>query len=421
MALSLTLPPLRCLFAPLLALKDRFKRKRRWCPRSVAIGVLLLKRGGRRQSYESMLDTMKREFSDTFKWNRTPCEASFSQARSKLTAEVCHELLVAAVAKVDRAAGSRFQHSSGRRLIAIDGTRMVVPRTRSTALRYPRPGYSAGKRAHYPQALTVFAVDVMKRLPLDWVMLRKGRGEREGAIELAQRLQQRDILIVDRGFPGRSFVGDMIERKLDLVVRMTTSQTNAWPEVQAFLAADVDEQTVNVRVGECSVPMRLIRRKFRQGCPKKHQKAQTLVIMTTLLDHQVFPKAEIIRIYTARWGVETLLRELKVGMKVEDFHTRSATGMEQEIAMSLLWIALTSALHHVAEQGLTDGRRVNRTLCAYLAERYLDDLCAGRNPNEHYDEDIEWLRKKAKKHRIDRSFPRYSKSPYGRFNNNMAK
>lgn len=422
MALPASLSPIHHLLSLCIDLGDRFQRRRVWSPLSVAVGLLLLKQGGRERTYANMLHIMAAKFSSLVGWQRKPSLASFTQARSKLTAEKCHELLRALIARVSAMAGGRFTHPSGRRLVAIDSTRIVMPRTPSTVQRYPRPGYRDGQRAHYPQALAVFAIDVMKRLPLDWVMLCKGRGEREGAIELAQGLHEGDIVIADRGFPGREFMRDLLDRKLDVVVRMTTAEACSWPEVDAFLAADLDEQQVDVRVDkDRSVPMRLIRRKFRAGRPKKHQKAETLVVLTTLVDQTTFPREEILRIYTARWGVETMLRELKVDLKIEDFHSRSRTGFEQEIAMSLILIALTSALQHIADLPLTEGRRVARTHCAYIAETMIETACAGKDPWEEWESHLAWLRSGATKPRPGRSLPRYSKSPFGRFNNSMAK
>lgn len=422
MALLIAQNPLRVLLSLCTDLGDRFQRRRMWSPFTVAIGLLLLKQGGRKHTYAKMLHTMSTHFSSLVGWQRKPSPASFAYARSKLTSQQCHELLRSITARVEANAGGRFVHPSGRRLVAIDSTRMVMPRTRSTLQRYPRPGYRAGKRAHYPQALGVFAVDVMKRLPLDWTMLNKGHGEREGAVHLAQALHEGDIVIVDRGFPARAFLCDLIDRKLDVVVRMTTSEANAWPEVLDFLAANIDERDVDVRVDDSRlVRMRLIRRKFRPGRPRKHQKAETMVVLTTLVDAVLFPRDEILSIYTARWGVETLLRELKVDLDIEDFHSRSQTGYEQEIAMSLIWIALTSALQHLAELPLTDGRRVARTHCAYIAEHMMEAAGAGLDPWQKFDNDLSWIRSGASKPRPGRSFPRQNKSPFGRFNNGLAK
>jgi len=406
----------------MLSLGQRFVRKRIWSPASVAIGLLLLKQGGRKRTYRKMIDDMTRDYSSLLGWERKPSAASFACARTKLSSEQCHELLRTVVAKSDALAPGRFQHPSGRRLIAIDSTRMVMPRTNSTVQRFPRPGYRGGERAHYPQALAVFAVDVMKRLPLDWVMMTKGHGEREGGLQLAKGFREGDVALMDRGFPARALLRELLDQKLDVVVRMTTNDANGWPEVLEFLAGDRDEQHVQVRLdNDRMVQTRLIRRKFRAGRPRKHQTAETMVVLTTLTDAQAFPRDEILRMYTARWGVETMLRELKVDLDVEDFHSRSRTGLEQEIAMSLLWIALTSALQHIAEDGLPDGRRVVRTHAAHAAERMLEDACAGKDPWRLYDRDIAWLKESSVKPRPGRSHPRYSKSPFGRFNNSMAK
>lgn len=403
-------------------LGDRFTRRRIWSPTAVAIGLLLLKQGGRHRSYATMLRMMNDHFAKELGWEERPSVASFAQARPKLSANKCRTLLSTVTAQVDATAGGRFIHPSGRRLVAIDSSRMVMARTASTVQRFPCPSGRDGVRVHNPQALAVFSVDVMKRLPLDWVLLTKGHGEREGAVHLAQGLRPRDIVIVDRGFPARAFLRDLLDLHLDVVVRMTTSEANAWPEVLAFLAAGHAEQEVSVRVADNrSVRMRLIRRNFRPGRPRAHQKAQTMVVLTTLCDLTVFPHDEILRIYTARWGVETLLRELKAQCDVERFHTRSRTGFEQEIAMSLLLISLTSALQHMAESTLESDRKVVRTHCAFIAESMIADACAGRDPFAKWEENLAWIRRGATKPRPGRSYPRHRKFPFGRYNNSTAK
>ena len=55
---------------------------------------------------------------------------------------------------------------------------------------------------HYPRALVV-AFDIVRRLPLEWVVLKKSTSERAAAEPLLKRLLRSDVVIMDRGYLAR--------------------------------------------------------------------------------------------------------------------------------------------------------------------------------------------------------------------------
>ena len=138
-----------------------------------------------------------------------------------------------------------------------------------------------------------------------------------------------------------------------------------------------------------------------------------MVILTTLLPRHGFEAKDIIDLYGKRWGIETLFREMKEAFGIERFHARTTDGIQQEIATVLMWVALTSAIHAAVQDGLTDGKRANRTVSREIARiclaKALDD---GATAN--IDAMITEARRHAYKPRPGRSFPRESKLPFGR-------
>jgi len=402
-------------------LGSKFVRQRIWGPHAVLVCLFLLKGARSRGNYRRLLRGMSEQVMALFSWRSRPSIASFSQARDKLGIDVCRSILRQVSERISACAPQRFQHPSGRRLVGIDGTHIVVPRTRSTLHSFPRPS-NQWLRTHYPQALAVMAVDLIKRLPLEWVLLAKGTAERAGAQVLSAVLKVGDVVIMDRGFPARWLLKEFLARQIDVVMRMTTSKANGWPEVQSFLASRQDEAVVEVRIdAKRTIPMRLIRRAFRTGRPKKHQKAETMVVLTTLMDAQQFPREEILRLYSARWGVETMFREIKVDLDLERFHSRSLVGIEQELATALIWIALTSAIQHLAENELPEGRMVYRTDCSHVAEMAVNAALLGNDPWATIEKFLPDVQRYHHLPRTGRSEPRHSKSPFGRFENDPAK
>ena len=57
-----------------------------------------------------------------------------------------------------------------------------------------------------------------------------------------------------------------------------------------------------------------------------------------------FDRRAVLKMYPARWGVEALFRELKSLLDVEPPHGHTVTFCEQEIAGSLIWMALAAYL-----------------------------------------------------------------------------
>jgi hypothetical protein len=396
---------------------DHFKRTRCWGPRSVWIALMILTRPSGQRSYAFMLQGVLSGAGALLGWSKAPSASSFSQARGKMTAGDCRAFVRHLITTLWSWQRARFRHHAPRRFIAIDGTRFICPRSRETLRKLDRPHAKPWLLSHYPQALVVVAFDVIRRLPLDWVLLPKGRGERAAMAPLISHFNRGDVVIMDRGFPARWLLALLTEKGIDVVMRMTAAKAGSWPEVVAFLKSGASTAVISCTIGKGrSVTVRLMRKNARLGRPKKHQSApETMVIMTTLLPKDGFEKADIIDLYRQRWGIEIMFREMKEAFSMERFHARSMVGIEQEIAAVITWIALGAVLQDHIEDGLGDGRRVRGTLCRGAVEDLL--LRAWRHDEVEKSLEI-WnamIRQYAYKPRPGRSFPRVSKRPAKRF------
>jgi hypothetical protein len=343
-----------------------------------------------------------------------PTKSSLSVARSKVPVATFREVLHRLVDQVAAVIPGQFRHHGERRFIAIDATSLVCPRSTSTLKSLDRPHLNPWLLAHYPRALVVVAFDVVRRLPLEWVLLPKGRGERAAAEPLLARMRRGDVAILDRGYPARWLLALFVDHGVDLVMRMTAAKAGAWPEVQAFLASGAKTAIVPISLGNKQTVMaRLIRRNPPRGRPLRHQRRETMVILTTLLPRHGFEAKEIIDLYGKRWGIESLFREMKESFTIERFHARTLIGIQQEIATVLMWMALTATIQAAVQAGLPEPRRANRVACREAARVCLLNAIEGREIN------LERLITEARRHaytpRPGRSYPRESKLPFGRF------
>jgi hypothetical protein len=336
-----------------------------------------------------------------------------------MTVPMCREVLQTVVGQCHTSMG-RTKHRYGEgRFIAFDGTHLVTRRSADTARKLHRYSRPNGGRVHNPQALMVSAMDVFRRLPLDWIMVGKGIGERTAMMQLLDTLAMApgDVAIMDRGLPSHSLFAALLERGVDIVARMSTSEARSWNELDPFLNSGKLSDNITIVVGDrgnrVSIRARIVERKRQPGRPRKGTTKERMVILTTLTAESGFSRQELIKLYGARWGIESLFGELKSFMNIEPFHTEFVAGVEQEVAASLIWMALASSMQAEAERTL-DGRRVYRTDCLRSATDLLVDLLEGRSITDRMAQCISALRQYCYTPRPDRHAPRECKMPFGR-------
>lgn len=401
-------------------LADRFTRSRKWCPRSVMLWLLILCMPNRKNGYRASLRSMAIVGSRAFGWSRAPSLASIAAARKKLSPAMCRAMLESVTARATTLMGDDSRYP-GRRLIAFDGTRLITKNSPDTAAKLERYQRSDGSFTHNPQALMVMALDVDRRLPLDWEIAKKGTGETAALAALLDRLAigPGDIAILDRGYTSKKLFAALVERGVDVVIRMRTGQSG-WKEVTEFVNSRQKNANITVSFRKTQgggVPLRarLVERNQKPGPARKGTKKERMVVLTTLRDEDGFDRKEILSIYQARWGIESLFRELKSFFNIEPFHGTTVDLCEQEIAAALIWMALASYMQRLAEQGLQDGRRVYRSDCLRYAADLLNLLLDGHDIEARMRADVEALQRwSSYKPRPGRSAPRECKMPFGR-------
>ena len=85
-------------------------------------------------------------------------------------------------------------------------------------------------------------------------------------------------------YPARWPLALFFDHGMDVVMRMTAAKAGAWPEMKKFLASGAKTAVIDCKLDDDrTVQDRLIRRPAPRGRPLKHQKRDTMVILTTLL------------------------------------------------------------------------------------------------------------------------------------------
>ena len=267
--------------------------------------------------------------------------AAFCKARRKLRPHALRTLLHAAADAFDRQHGLAHQWH-GRRVLAVDGSRMSVQRAPDlwSAFGGPTGGFT-------PQIMVTTLFDVIAKLPIDATVTPCNSSEREQLSKLVERLRPDDIVLLDRGYPSFEVVEMLRARRLDFVMRVPTS--NTFSAVEACLASGQLDATILLAPSARSshqvagpISVRMVRREGPGG------EAQCFL---TSLPSATFPRADILALYRRRWEVELFFRVEKgpyVGH--EQFHARTSDGVCQEVFAFLLFVALSRTLMAAAAE-----------------------------------------------------------------------
>jgi hypothetical protein len=427
---ALRYPALSTLITLFSCLDESWTRQRVWGAMQAFAGVFVLVMPGRVMSYQSACATLFDWAGFRFDWSSTPDPSGFQRARTRVTVADTQRVWTGVSGWAQRHLKPGRELVPGRIIVGIDGTTLHVPRSRSTIRAYTLIKDILGTGlSHYPQAMLISAWDVVKRVPITWELTSLKVGERRGLLRMLLRLPEKAVLALDRGYPGREVLGEIVASGRDFVVRMVSAKAGSWNVVADFIASGKRSAIVEITLGKGkkkrTVRVRLILRTFAVGRPKRTQRRESMVVMTSLTDPAI-SDATILKIYAARWGVETLYRELKSLAHIEGWHGTTKALLEQEMIAIMCWFAVTAVIAQAAEGDAVtpDGsyRRVNTRRVFDAISSIMESLFIASAPpgdiaewfNTRANEAIRRIERWKKKTRAGRSASRKPLHPYAR-------
>ena len=412
--------------AILHSLAKGFERERLLGPRQIVATLLIMI--DEQCGYRRGLGLAHERHGDAFGWKHPPSAGAFCRARQNLTPAELSVVYRQALESPMASAARRRWRWKGLRICAADGVRYLLPASDAIIAEWGRPKIAGGE-AYQPQLLQVTLWDVGAIQPLAWVHQAcrgKGHGERNGILRLLDQIGPDDVLLLDRGFPSRRLLFELMARGIHFVIRMPTGGDKDFAEVRRFLAgarADADAEFVYTDPDSdqpLREPLRLVRRAGRNG--------QADVLVTNLADRGRFPRADLFALYRRRWGIENAFRDLKIRYQAEDFHGTTPQFIEQEIIVLMLLMLIESLVEEAAqmtlpaaERGSGDQDRPRRCNRAALGDRVPTLIAIGLRQRVPRHLAAAWRRgldacaKERDRVRRPRSYPRICRSQYGRW------
>ena len=120
------------------------------------------------------------------------------------------------------------------------------------------------------------------------------------------------------------------------------SGVGVWREFRGLQRRRIADARVTIVVDSESINVRHLRVSGGPGRPRKNSRRETQFLITNL--PKQWSKKRIGKLYAARWGVETMFRELKCTLEGGGLRSRTELGVTQEL----------------------DARAIHLTIAAYL-------------------------------------------------------
>jgi hypothetical protein len=257
---------------------------------------------------------------------------SFCTARHKITSELLRHMLHMIAASPFWGERDVPRRWNGRRVFAIDGTKINLQRHPDLHERFGTP-----EGAYCPQVLLSVLLDVCAKLPMDLEISPFTGNERDQLSSMLDSLEQGDLLVLDRGYPSHEILQTLSLSKIDFLIRVPAS--NTFGIVDEFLESGSEDHLFRLNPPPGSpdhwhpLEVRLVRLKAPDG---------TESYFLTSLRRTEFGLSMLGELYHMRWEVEEFFKVLKgpyIGQG--QFRSKSPAGVMQEIHALVLLLAIT--------------------------------------------------------------------------------
>lgn len=294
---------------------------------------------------------------------RTCTPSAFCQARAKIEPEALRQLLL----RFDPGAPAR-PVPCGLRLVAVDGTEVVMQRNPRDAETYNAKGNGRGGRG-YNSVYATALLDMARGSFLDAVVQPGPKKDEHAALcELVGRCDPALTLVGDRGFASYNNFAHCIERGVGFVVRLKDSfaagllgagglPDGADEDVEVLLSrsrraelrAEPGYRFVSARMrldylgeGGSSYRMRLRVVRLDVGGGRFEN-------LATSLGRAECSPDDLREIYAMRWGIETAFRDLKHAVGLARLHSAGFRGAAQEVYARMVLYNFCSAMAALAQ------------------------------------------------------------------------
>lgn len=289
-----------------------------------------------RKSVKSLQLTLNEFIAHTFK-SFTITASAFTQARQKLSYTAFVELNNDIVNLYYYEKEHQTNTYKGYRLLGFDGSKINVPVHTENINEFgcKNVGNACSKKfGTCVQTTYEVCYDVLNNIAIDGILGKGSVYEVTLATKLLNSMGANDIGIFDKAYGAYNLIAEMVKQNKHFVIRCKRS---SFIEAQELYESNVPiiSKVVTLRpayknlgkIKKTTLPdkvrVRLLKFTLSNNEPE--------VVVTSLIDEQVFSIENIKNIYGLRWGVETFFGKLKSRLNIENFTGKNLNSIKQDI------------------------------------------------------------------------------------------
>ena len=306
---------------------------------------------GVKSSLQRELDSFYKEVSGSDFNIRKVTKGGFTQARAKLKHEAFIELNANVVESFYNDAPYLVWNQM--RLLAIDGTRLMLPNHQSVVDEFGEHGFGPNADSERSLALGSFLYDPINLLTLDAQIAPYASSERDLLHKHLEKVKAGDLLLLDRGYPSIALLHLLSAKKIAFCIRM---KEDWWLSVKDFTDSGEKERIVDFKLPKKDMAMlkdypelldQVLR--VRLVCVTL-ENGEKEILCTSLIDIEKFPHQVFSELYHFRWGIEEGYKLFKARAEVERFSGKTALAVKQDFFAKVFMMSLCAALAFPIEE-----------------------------------------------------------------------
>ena len=326
-----------------------------------------------------------------------PSKEAFSQYRKQIKPEFTKDILSAQLSKI----GSKTLTWKGLRLLAIDGDQYQLPASESILENgYRGNPLKNNQETHYPKMYVSYVYDVLTGV-LGMPAISTKNKEQSRAMDLIEGLGKNSLILYDRLYFTKKLVKKHCEKGVYFLCRLKNGSTQM-KELSDF-----------IRSGSGSKIVEIDGHKVLFIRAKNPKTKGDLFFGTNKYD---LSEEEASELYCLRWDIEVAYRDLTHTMKLEQWQSKTMSGILQEL-YTAIWLYNMIKMHGIkVTKGLD---KEYKHSCFTSALKYVSDSVKLllKNKIDKWRQGLYYIldRTREKRERNARSYPRAKKQSPTRY------
>jgi len=260
------------------------------------------------------------------------------------------------------------------RLLAIDGCGVDLPRAKGLSQYFGTPSNQHGD-ARQPQAKLVALCSMFTGFCLAFKFVSQKFTEHRALRHLFRQLRPNDLVMMDCGLFSYAAIWQIPLRGAHYLMRIASDVPNYTEAIQLLGHQDwlvLFRPSRQARLENPGVPHVLVARLIRYQIPGYRPSW----LLTSLIDAADCPAEELVSLYHRRWEIETIYREWKHTLDVQNLRSHKPARIMREVYAQLIlsnlirWVMTEAALgtgRHAVDYSFTSTlNHVNNALLRML-------------------------------------------------------